>query len=242
MLKGTIDPSGNFTMDESEFYGSKKITGIFSGKIVGASITGEWRVPNSSRKMSFIAHEPSKKELLQNAAGSTYYLSSISRAWGANSLFDTWKEKGRWKSNGSAISGGMREGWENTLSDNDIKLLDSMYLKVDTNLTVRFFVGDKLMLEVPFNETGMTYDISEAHRNAINFDMGTLSQNTIFKDGKLYLAAIDNINYSETLPESDFLMITSDMALLSYDPSDIFELSIFISSCCNNNTLTFTKK
>ncbi len=236
-LKGSIASSGEFTMNESP--GGKKITGIFSGKISGTTITGKWNSPDNVKKLDFAAHIPSKREMLQNAAGKTYYLSYISGAVGANTLFDTYMENGVWKSHSSSISGGMREGQEDTLSSDDIKLLNSMYIKVDTDLTVRFFAGGKLLLEVPFNEAGMDYHMSGERKDVFSFSQGKLSPSTTFMDGKLYLAAIDGIDYSDTISSGNFIIIGKDKVILSYDPYDSFGMDI---SEIYGNTLTFTKK
>jgi len=60
-LNGTIDSEGNFKLTETDSAG--KITGEFSGKWEeladsnGATISGEWRKPNSEDSLGFIASE-----------------------------------------------------------------------------------------------------------------------------------------------------------------------------------------
>lgn len=53
-LKGNVEPSGEFTMNESV---GDKTTGTFSGKLAGDNISGEWSDPDGSKKMSFEAYK-----------------------------------------------------------------------------------------------------------------------------------------------------------------------------------------
>lgn len=49
-LKGTVEPSGEFTMNESV---GDKTTGIFSGTLSGDNMSGEWSNPDGTKKLNF---------------------------------------------------------------------------------------------------------------------------------------------------------------------------------------------
>lgn len=243
ILNGTIESPGKVTIKESLNRGPyMETTGIFSGKITGTNITGEWHTPDNSKKMSFEVNQPSKKSVLQHTIG-TYYLSSIQGWWGASTMFDSTKDtNGAWSSHVSALSAGMREGWDVTHSAEDIKLLNSMNIQVDTDLTVRFFAGGKLLLEVPFNETGMKYSIDLGRDDPYRYlSSEKLSSSTTFIDDKLYLTATDDTDYSDTIPASDYIMANKGPVSLTYFPlNDSFSLSIGYGS--DSNILSFTRK
>jgi hypothetical protein len=241
-LQGTIDSSGIFTMNEFAGMVYSKPNAIFSGTMSGDSMRGVWSVPDGSRKLAFEVHITSevrlkpKKEALQSAVG-TYYLESVSGAVGANGMFDLYKENGVWKSTSSAISGGMREGYENDLSSDERSLLSSTRITVDSVLTVRLVVRDEILLEIPLTENGMLYKMDKPSLSVLDEVLKKLSPSTTYVEEELYLAALQSVDYSKALP----VEISSGMLVLSYSPGSGSFLIHIAESCCANNMLVFAK-
>lgn len=245
ILYGTIDSSGRFKMQE---WADFKQTGVWSGKLSGDTLAGEWSTPDGSKKMAVEAYKTAefklkpKKELLRSAIG-TYTLQSIEGARGANGMFDITRKDGAWHASSSGISEGMRVGQENNLSGGEIKLLNSTRITVDEKLSTRFFAGEKLLLEIPLNENGMKYSMSRPHSSVLDDKLKNFSPSSVYVDvdGKIYLAAMDGIDYSGTLTLED--MVTQGILVLRYSPeAKTFEMDISIESCCDSNTLTFTRQ
>lgn len=244
-ISGTIDNVGNFTINEFNDNGS--MTGIFKGQLTDNKAFGQWSIPDGSKTMPFSIYETNtnsnkgKKEIIEKTRG-VYNLNSISGLSGANTLFDTQKEKGKWSSSSSVNIGGTREEYKNNLSKLDILLLNSMRIEIDENLTIRLFSGENQLLESAFNENGMDYRIKEKSKEKMNEKLAILSSSTIFQKKNLIILADDQIDFSNTL-EGNFDITTSDNLILSYSVEDnSFLLDIFIGGCCDNSTLTFTKK
>ncbi len=230
-------------MNEYEYKAdSKKITGTFSGRITGTTITGEWSNPDGTKKLSLEAHEATKKEILQNAVG-IYSLTEIEGYYIVHtSDVHTRKEGGKWMSFSSGVAGNRtREIQDNTLSPSDIDMLNAMYVAVDTDLSVKFFAKGKLLLELPFNENGMEYHINESAQDWYKASiLEKLSPSTTLLNSDLYLAAIDNIDYSGTISSDNFDLANSGAMIISYyDPS--FNIEIFGSSGFGN-IFRFIKK
>ena len=183
----------------------------------------------------------SKKEILQDSIG-VYALKSISGLLGANTLFETEKVNKNWQSGSSSISVGMREQQDHALASDDIKLLNSMRIEVDTALTIKFFAREKLLLEIPFKEAGMQYRMNKPHSSVLDDELKNYSPATTFVDKNLYLAALDNIDFSDTISPNNFLIVNDGIVTLSYSlENDSFEIKIQVAACCDNNTLTFAK-
>lgn len=241
-IQGLIDASGKFTMNEYANMVYSKPNAILSGTVAGDSISGVWSVPDRAKKLDLEARMTSevrlkkKKEALQDAVG-TYYLESANGAIGANGMFDIFKENGAWKSAVSAISGGMREGYENEISKDELSLLNSTRITVDSALAVRLIVREKMLLEIPFNETGMLYKMDKPSLSVLDEVLKKLAPSTTYVEEELYLAALQSVDYSNALP----VEVASGMLVLSYSPgSSSFRIHI-AQSCCDNNLLVFAK-
>lgn len=241
-LVGTIDTSGKFSMNEHANPDYSKSSGVFSGIIAGDTIKAVWSSPDGLRKldvevvMTSEAKLKSKEEVLRQAIG-TYYLESVGGAIGANGMFNMTKNNGVWKYTGSAISGGMRTGYENALSKKERSSLNSTRITVDSALTTRLIVQNRLLLEIPYNEKGMLYDLGEITHSVLAEAMKKLSPSTIYIEDKLYLAALQNVDYSNDLP----IEVTNGMLTLNFSPkSNSFAMHI-ATSCCDNNLLIFSK-
>lgn len=243
-LHGKIDPSGSFTMDELYAF---KNTGVFKGVATEKEISGVWQSADGSKKWPFVADQTSeikigsKKEMLTKAIGD-YSLESISGSGGANGMWDTWKAKGKWRSNVSGISNGMRRGNMIKLTLADIHLLDTMTIKVDADLTTRFLAGGKTILTIPYRDAGMQFEIKNAHNGVIEDDLKKLSSSTTVWDEQLYLLARDDIDYSDVI-SGNFEATVSDIVIVNYSVvKGTFDVSFVVGQCCGGSTFTFTRR
>jgi hypothetical protein len=245
MLEGKVDAAGHVTLQEWIDF---KQTGVWTGTLAGDSFTGTWQQPGGAKQMAFDLHKtaeirmPTKQEMLEAAVG-TYRLKGISGAAGANGMFDIDRQGSTWRASSSSISNGMREGQEDPLSAQDVRLLDSMHITVDKDLNTRFYAGGKLLLDVPFNATGMLYRMDHPHSSVLDEQLKGLGPSAVRVDvnGNLYLAALDGIDYAQTLNLDN--VIAEGLLVLTYNPdTGTFDLNIAIPSCCDNNTLTFIRQ
>jgi hypothetical protein len=139
-LQGKAD-AGSFSMQESYGYAGKT-SGVFTGTLAGTRISGTWKSGDGKKTLQFAAEQTSeirvgsKKEILGTAVGD-YVLESIEGSGGASAMWSTWKNGGRWQSSISSTSAGRREVDEVTLDRTDIRLLDSLTIRVRPDLTTR---------------------------------------------------------------------------------------------------------
>lgn len=243
-LKGKIEPSGSFTMDELDM---SRRTGVFTGVMTVNQIAGVWQSSDGTKKWSFVADQTSeikigsKKEILTKAIGD-YSLESISGSGGANAMWDTWKIKGKWESNTSGISNGMRQGNRLKLTLADIRLLNSMTIKVDADLTTRFQAGGKTILPIPYRDAGMHFNIKDEHNTVIVDDLKKFSPSTTVLDDELYLLAQDGVDYSGAI-SGNFEATVSDIVIVSYSIiEDTFTVSFVVGECCGGSTFTFKRR
>lgn len=192
----------------------------------------------NSTPVVVIEAAPNKKEYLRNASGK-YYLTAIIGSSHANTIFETYKEAGRWVSSSSYTTvDGKRSTSPNKLLNKDAMILNELHLEIDSKLTVKFLNDRKLILEVPFNENGMDFNVSQA----ADIHFADFNTETTFKDGMLVLYANDKVNYSKELA-GNFNVITSDHILITYSKEeDTFYIKIFKNECCDSNTLMFKRK
>lgn len=254
-LSGTMDAQGLFDMSETDAAGT--VTGKFAGAMKNARdetrLTGTWRKPNSQQTLAFYAWEivPSptpvpvvgtRQEILKKAAGD-YPLQSINGNEAANAMFDTAWNDGRWTTSYSSIEAGTRtESDEVKLTADDLKLLNSMKLRVAPDQSVLLLKGDTEILRVPFSDTGLYYHVTGKYESVIYDDfLEKYKPSLDRKDAWLYLAAMDKIDLSKDL-KAGFEMILGDMLTLRYSPaSGAFEMAVFHSNCCDANIFTFKK-
>ncbi|MBC7864640.1 MAG: hypothetical protein IAF38_16830, partial [Bacteroidia bacterium] len=165
-LKGSVDSSGKLSLNE--FNGKGAITGIFSGEFSDSGLKGEWKVPDGSRTLSFEAVTKTKKQILEKTIGD-YTLNAIGGVNCSNVLIDIDKKNGKWISSYSEIIMGMREGESSAVSKKDIRLFNSIHINIDSALTVRVYVKEKLLLESRFIENGMDYRVKEKSKKELDF-------------------------------------------------------------------------
>lgn len=243
-LKGSIEDTGELNM--SEYNSQGELTGYFEGKLKGEEISGNWHNSKRTKSMPFtlnrtsIASLQNKTDVLSDAMGQ-YHLTSISGVMGANTMFDTYKEKGSWVSFTSSNIGGVRDGTDIKLNEKDIELLNNLRLVVDDHLTVHVYAGLIELINCPFKADGMTYKLKEKDKSKLMEKMAALKPSSILEGNQYVLLADDQINFSEII-SGNFVSVGEDSAILSYNPATrTFELDIFVGSCCDGNILTFTK-
>ncbi len=244
-LFGTIDAAGKIELSEIS---KGAVTGVFTGQIINDTFSGQWSKPDNSSSMPFIALQKSigsmhtKSDVLSNAMGQ-YYLSDISGNVGANTMFDTYLEKGKWISESSSNIGGQREGGDVGLNQKDRDLLDNMHIVVDDKMGVHFNAGLIELFHSPFKPNGMDYRVKETDKTKMNEKLAAISADSIRVGEGYILVADDKVSFKEILNAGHFDIVTEDNMILTYFPGrNTFELEIFWGECCDSNVLTFKKK
>jgi hypothetical protein len=245
-LSGKIDPSGTFTMDEIGSAGQH--TGTFTGKVASDTLDGTWASARGDRRLPVDAHQTSeiiigpKREILTQAIG-TYALDSVSGSGGANGMWDSWRDKGRWKSNVSAIEMARREFSDVSLTHEDLHRLNSMTVTVDTSLATRLSVDGKVLLSIPYRDAGMQYEISQPHNSVVEDDLKTLSPATTVHDEHLYLLARDAIDFVPAMSGNFLPDDGVDVVTVSYAVVDkTFDVYLRDGNCCGGTVFTFRRK
>ena len=243
-LSGKIDPSGAFKMDEVLPDGKR--TGIFTGTLVGKAIDGNWQSADGTKHFPFDARQTSeiligsKRDLLTQAIG-RYTLDYIEGSGGANGMWNTSKDKGKWASYESGIVNMQREVTSIALKPSDIRPLDSISITVDPALATRFSVGDKILLTMPYRDNGMQYDIRQEHKSTVQDQLKSLSPGTTVHDEQLYLLARDGVDYSATL-SGNFRAIVGDIVIVRYSVIEkTFTVSFQDGRCCDSTDFTFRR-
>lgn len=179
-----------------------------------------------------------KHEILTNLVGE-FKLESIEGVQGANTMFDYYIKNGQWFCFYSSLEDGMRDGSEEKLKVNDNKFLNSIKIEVFKDLSIKVFNGNKVLVEVPFIESGMDYKITK-NESKLSAQFLELSPTTIFKDKNLMLLADDLIDPSIFFIGSPLEMLFSDNLILFYSLKDgEFVLEIFSSEFSESSTFTF---
>lgn len=244
-LRGSMQDTGELILNEFNALGEQ--TGVFEGKLVGETISGKWYNAKRTKSMPFtlkrsnIASLQTKSDVLSDALG-LYTLSSIAGDMGANTMFDTYQDKGKWVSSSSGIISSSRVVTEVPLTSNDIELLNNFHIVVDDHLNVHVYAGLSELINCKFNPNGMELRMQNDTDNPLNEKLKALNSSTIFNDNRLILLASNHMDFTNTL-KGGFDVIASDNMILTYNPVERkFELDIFESTCCNGNILTFDKK
>ncbi|MES2568084.1 MAG: hypothetical protein V4565_14510 [Bacteroidota bacterium] len=242
-LKGSITDDGSIELTEMT---GDMLTGMFYGKLVDTQITGTWSNPDNSTTMPFeviqtgIASMLEKGDVLSHAIGE-YTLSAITGASGANNMFDTYLQQGKWVSTGSSNIGGQREGYTNDLTKEDTDLLNNLHITVDDRRGVHLYAGLIELFHSPFKAQGMDYRINQKEKTKLNERMAALHPDTVLYGSKYILFADDHMNYNAIL-HGVFEIVANDNLILTYVPAiNAFEIEIFFGDCCDTNVLTFSK-
>jgi hypothetical protein len=184
----------------------------------------------------------SKREILTRAIG-TYALDRVSGSGGANAMWDTWRDRGRWQSNVSSLEQARREASDVTLTREDLRRLNSMTVSVDNSLTTRLSVDGKVLLSIPLLEAGMQYEISLSHDSVVEDDLKTLSPATIVQDEYLYLLARDAIDFVPALSGNYLPDDVMDVVTVRYSVvGKTFEVYVRDGNCCGGTVFTFRRR
>lgn len=179
-----------------------------------------------------------KHGILTNLVGE-FHLEHIEGVQGANTMFDYYMKNGEWYSFYSSIVEGMRDGSEDKLNAIDDKFLHSLKIEVYEDLTIKLLQGSKILLEIPFIDSGMDFRISNSE-SGIHERIPELTRNTIFHNNNLILLANDSIDLNNQLGGSSLGLTASENLILSYSLKDgEFILEIFSTESIESNTLTF---
>ncbi|WP_244122681.1 hypothetical protein [Burkholderia metallica] len=245
-LSGKIDPSGSFTMDETGGTGQR--TGTFTGKVAGNTLDGTWASSDGARRLPVDAQQTSeivigsKREILTQAIG-TYALDSVSGSGGANAMWDSWRNKGRWESNVSSISMARREFSDVSLTRKDLRRLDSMTITVDPALATRLNVDGKVLVSIPYRDAGMQYEIGAPHDSVVEDGLKALSPATTVHDEQLYLLARDAIDFVPAMSGNFLPDDSPDIVTVSYAVVDkTFTVYLQDGNCCGGTLFTFRRK
>jgi hypothetical protein len=243
-LNGKIDPSGNFTIDETGVKGQR--TGTFTGKLDGDTLKGTWASAQGHRRFPFEAHQisevviGSKHEILTRAIG-TYTLDHISGWGGANGMWETWRDGGVWSSNQSSIYMARREFSDVSLTKADLHRLNTLTVKVDRALTTRLSVDGKVLLTIPYG-AGMQYEMTQDHDSTVGDELKMLSPSTTVHDERLYLLARDAIDFVPAMSGSFLPNDSLDIATMSYSVVDkTFDVDLQDGKCCGGTIFTFRR-
>ncbi|HEY1039741.1 MAG TPA: hypothetical protein VGF30_10070 [Bacteroidia bacterium] len=242
---GTISPEGKVEISEIN---KGDITGVFNGELKDGTLSGTWSTPDNSKSMPFtlkqsnIASMSTKADVLSYAIGE-YPLQSITGNVGANTMFDTYKEKGEWKSTASSNIGGQREGEDVGINQKDRDMLNNMRIVVDDNMNVHFYAGLIELFNSKFKSTGMDYRVREKDKTKMNEQIAALYPDSFLLNNGYVVLADDKVDYNSTLNSGQFNIVTADNMILYYYPgNNMFELHIFEGACCDGNVITFKKK
>jgi hypothetical protein len=235
-LKGTEGADGKIDLTEIEPHG--RTTGKISGKLQAGCIEGEWSSPDGARRLPLKVCELSKKQALTAAIG-TFHLTAVSGNAGANTMFDIEKSGKRWSVTGSFIGPhAMREAGDFGLDKQEVEFLNSLRVQVGKDLSVRFVAGDTTIRRIPFNEKGMEHTLTSGESSLSYFEtpLGKVSPSTAFIHGRLFLAAISEVDYSG-LVDSGLLSQEPGQLIVTYVTGlDSFEIQM------GQMTLTLTRR
>ena len=245
ILKGRMEDTGILYIDEYNTKG--EVTGSFEGKLKDEHISGTWYNKKRTKSMPFsldrtsIASLQTKTDILSDAIGQ-YGLDFITGGAGANTMFDTYIENGKWHSSSSGIVSSMRESYENELTQKDIDLLNNLHIVVDDHMDVHVYAGLTELINCPFKAGGMEYRINETDKEKMNLKIAALKPETIYDNNDLVLLADDHMDFSQTL-QGEFNVVALDNMILSYNPAERkFELDIFNGIGGDGNIISFSRK
>ncbi|MES2016378.1 MAG: hypothetical protein V4484_07765 [Pseudomonadota bacterium] len=181
-----------------------------------------------------------KHEILAKAVGD-YKLTTISGSGGANGMWETWKQNGKWGASASGMTGDMRTGTDIALDRNDMRLLDSLTIRVDPGLGVRFLAGARTLLAIPYRDDGMHIEVNQVETRDV-YQLNQLTPDTTVLDDHLYLLARDGVDYSPTI-HGNFVAAAGNLVIVSYLPQQhTFELTFYPDDCCGASTYTFARR
>lgn len=164
-IEGTIDTQGVYYL--SEYAEKGKTTGSFVGKMSDSEFIGEWRTPDSSKRLridGYVSSEAKIAERLKllrdtysSSEGIYTVVPSISGNSGANTMFDCSIENGDWKCSASSLNQGYREPIEDYQPEFDLDIINKIILKIDKYLSIELTVNGQRLLNIPLEENRLVY-------------------------------------------------------------------------------------
>ncbi len=245
-LNGKLDPAGTFAMEETP---GDKPTGHFTGTLTATHLAGTWRSADGKRSLPFTAdltseiHIGTKAEILADAVGD-YPLHDIGGSGGANGMWDTWKEHGRWRSNSSGISNGMREASPVDLSRDDLKRLDGLHVLVTPDHGVHVMNGKRSLLDIPFKADAMPYALSKYPDNGVSLERyKAMSARTAVVDEALYLLVRDDTGLAAEMSGAYAEGIDDSVVVISYSlVGHAVSIDFVDGNCCGGTDFLFSRK
>jgi hypothetical protein len=159
-------------------------------------------------------------------------------------LTDVIKKNGKWMAGGSAISGGMREGFDVGLRNEAHNILSSFKLIVDESLDIKIFSNGEIAAKFPFSKESV-FQVNRMKREEDEtgkvFDYEGAGS---FIENKLHIAMTDEFNFSKYLVFKvfeDTPMGEEHVVSLDYDPVEGgFELGVIDKH--HNMTIMYFRK
>jgi hypothetical protein len=118
--------------------------------------------------------------------------------------------------------------------------LNGLSIEIDNNLNVRVFVKEEPIIEIPYNENQLLFELKNNGKDYIPLPE-KLERSTTFSGFYLYLMASDRLT-NRKMNKLDLLDLNTDVALLRYNQKEAqFELNLFQGECCDNSLYIFKK-
>jgi len=240
--------SSNFDLQEQEKmlgYREKDNKSVIIGIIKNNAMLGSWHSYDNKKTYSFEAKKitPDKKEILKDSIGD-YAIYRISSFYGANTIADIFNDNGKWNASYSSISGGERSESDRKLSRDDIYMLTSFKLTVDSSLDVKIYSKDRIIADFPFfpgsffQVKNITKEEDEKNNIGRIFKYKGIGN---FFENELHIATTDKFDFVSHLP-LDEPTNEDYVASLNYNPLTMqFEVNIVGTRCCDSTTLYLKK-
>ena len=245
-LDGQAGPGMAMAMSEVSPDG-KASTGAFTGTLDGKHFRGTWVSGDGKKHWPFTAEQTSeihigtRREIMQAAVGD-YALASVVGNGGANAMWETFKTKKGWDSNASSISRARREYSPIDLTRADLKLLDSLFMRVRPDLATELSANGKVILTILFRASGMQLAIDAPDnaqaRNELTADMPPSG----IANEELYLLAQEGAGYLHVLA-GEFSGDLGDIVIVRYAiASDTFSVQFRPGDCCGSTAFQFKRR
>jgi hypothetical protein len=163
VISGSIDRSGNLIIYEFNNKGLR--TGSFNGQLSGNNFVGTWKNANGTKVMPFslTALYRNSNETRQRSASEiknewlgrltgTHKVKTGSGMGGANTMYECYKENGRWMISESGISNGQRDGSASVADAETSRKLNTLKIVVSTGLSVSIECENQVYFSIPYDQ------------------------------------------------------------------------------------------
>ena len=162
------------------------------------------------------AQSKSKEDVLKSLAGNTYQLDAIYASMGANTMVDYYKSKGIWKGTMSMLMMGRREAENLKITPVELKKLNTMKIVINTDLSVVLSCNDVELANIPFKSDGMVFELKGTYEEFSANELDKIKPDLIYKEGELYLYAIDSLEESYLEPY-DLAGVAPTIMVITYN-------------------------